>query len=76
MQANDIIEIEEKEYLVIDVFELEGSQYALLNVIQEDINPEDTMVVKVKNNMVYSIDEEEEAKKVIKYLDSKASLEE
>ncbi len=71
MQINDIIEIENDEYIVIDVFEIENNKYALVNLLQEEINPEDTIVLKVEKDMVYSIEEEEEIKKVIKYLDNK-----
>ena len=71
MQKNDIIEIDKDEYLVIDMFELENQKYALLNLIQEDLNPEDTIVLKVEESMVYSIEDELEAKKVMEYLDSK-----
>ena len=71
MQKSDIIEIDKDEYLVIDMFELENQKYALLNLIQEDLNPEDTIVLKVEESMVYSIEDELEAKKVMEYLDSK-----
>lgn len=71
MQINDIIEIENDEYIVIDVFEIENNKYALVNLLQEEINPEDTIVLKVVKDMVYNIEEEEEIKKVIKYLDNK-----
>ena len=75
MQINDIIEIENDEYIVIDVFEIENNKYALVNLLQEEINPEDTIVLKVEKDMVYNIEEEDEIKKVIKYLDSKKNWE-
>jgi len=71
MQIDDIIEIENDEYYVVDLFELDQKEYVLLNLLKDEIQPEDSVVLRVDGEMVYSIDDEEEAKKVITYLDSK-----
>jgi len=76
VEINDIIEIENKEYFVQDLFELNQKKYALLTLVTENEKEENSIVVYVETGMVYSIEEEEELKSVISYLDNKLKEEE
>lgn len=69
MQKDDIIEIEEKEYYVVDTFSINENEYALLNPLKEIPNAEETMIVRTKENQVFAIEEEEKSR-VLKHLET------
>lgn len=64
----DIIEIEGKEYVLVQKFSLEGKNYFLLNALDNDELQDEAIVLREENGMLYSIEEESEQKQVAHYL--------
>lgn len=64
----DIIEIEGKEYVLVQKFSLEGKNYFLLNALDNDELQNEAIVLREENGMLYSIEEESEQKQVAHYL--------
>ena len=64
----DIIEIEGKEYVLVQKFSLEGKNYFLLNALDNDELQNEAIVLREENGMLYSIEEESEQEQVAHYL--------
>ena len=68
MNINDIIEIENQEFIVIDEIELDDNKYYLISEVNEEEVSEEVEVVKIDNGLIYSVDDVKEQEKVTKYI--------
>jgi len=73
MEENvDIIEIEGQEYVVCDKFLIDEKQYWLIMALLEnDVPSNEVEVVRVDGDMLFSVDDLEEQKKVQQVIEQK-----
>ena len=64
----DIIMMDDKEYVVIEKFSIEDKNYFVLNEIDGDTLLNTRFILREDDGLLYSIDEEEEKKKVEQFL--------
>lgn len=68
----DVIEIEGEEYVVVEEFQIEDNQYALIcPLLENDIPSEEAVVVKMEEDMILEIEDEHEKNLVKDYLEGK-----
>ena len=68
MNINDIIEIDNQEFIVIDEIELDDNKYYLISEVNEEEVSDEVEVVKIDNGLIYSVDDVKEQEKVTKYI--------
>lgn len=64
----DIIMMDDKEYVVVEKFSIEDKNYFVLNEIDGDTLLNIRFILREADGLLYSIDEEEEKKKVEQFL--------
>ncbi len=64
----EIIEIDEKEYVIFKKINLNEKNYFLLNEIQNDTLGENTIVLEEKDGFLNSIEDEKEKVELTKYI--------
>ena len=64
----DIIMMDDKEYVVVEKFSIEDKNYFVLNEIDGDTLLNTRFILREDDGLLYSIDEEEEKKKVEQFL--------
>ena len=64
MEKNDIIEVEGKEFLVYDSFIHNDIEYFILNLLDGEEMSDESIVVKIVDGLLYSIQDEEEKKDI------------
>ncbi len=70
MEKNDIIEVDEKEYLVYEMYESNHTTYAMLCPVENENPLNEGIVVKVEeDNTISSLETEEEIKEAINRLE-------
>ena len=68
----DVIKIEGDEYVIVEEFQIEENQYALIcPLLENDIPSEEAVVVKMKEDTVSEIEDEHEKNLVKDYLEGK-----
>ncbi len=68
----DVIEIEGEEYAIVEEFMLEKKQYALIcKLLENDTPSEEAEVVKIEDDMICSIEEDDEKNLIKDYLEGK-----
>ncbi len=71
MEKLDVIEFDNKEYLVYEkVMWQENNYYVLCPIENDKVDENGTIVVKEKEGLLYSLDDELEIKEVKKILES------
>ena len=68
MNINDIIEIDNQEFIVINEIELDDNKYYLISEVNEEEVSDEVEVVKIDNGLIYSVDDVKEQEKVTKYI--------
>lgn len=68
MNINDIIEIDNQEFIVIDEIELDDNKYYLISEVNEEEVSDEVEVVKIDNGLIYSVDDVKEQEKITKYI--------
>ena len=69
MDAGQIVEIEKKEYLVFQKLEWNKNVYYVICPIEGGSPTNDGLVVKERDGMFYSIEDEDEEKEVLRLLE-------
>ena len=64
----DIIMMDDKEYVIFEKFSIEDKNYFVLNEIDGDTLLNTRFILREADGLLYSIDEEEEKKKVEQFL--------
>ena len=68
----DVIDIEGEEYVIVEEFQIEDNQYALIcPLLENDIPSEEAVVVKMEEDMILEIEDEHEKNLVKDYLEGR-----
>ena len=68
----DVIDIEGEEYVIVEEFQIEDNQYALIcPLLENDIPSEDAVVVKMEEDRIIEIEDEHEKNLIKDYLEGR-----
>lgn len=68
----DVIDIEGEEYVIVEEFQIEDNQYALIcPLLENDIPSEEAIVVRMEKDIISEIEDEHEKNLVKDYLEGK-----
>ena len=67
-ESLDLIEMDGKEYVIVQRISMNEKNYVLLNEIVQDELLDNTLVLEEQDGFLYSIEDEEEKKALTKYI--------